>query len=187
MFCRRLNPIFAFVGVATFASSLLAIFIWNNRNHRESKPEPRFEEVEVTGFQQVTSANDADIVTVVGTIDSKGICTSYQLGKSDDLCETWLIESGRQFEGMPIRIRMCSETVTTNCMLPFKEQEYAYAVDADGKTIDFQGYKQIKEIGPNAWTAKDGCQLRITGRVKRVNDVGRFIEPIVQIETGPKY
>lgn len=187
MFFRLLNPIFAFVGVATFAVSMFAIFIWNNRNHRETKHETPFEVLEISSFDQVTAAKDGDIVTVLGTVDGKGICVSYQLGKSDDLCETWFIESGRQFEGMPIRIRMCSEIVTANCMLPFKRQEYAYVLDANGKTIDFQGYKQIREIGPNAWTTQGGFMLRITGRVRRVNGVGRFIEPVIKIEAGPKY
>src|SRR6478736_882685 len=104
MSCKRLNPVFAFVGVASFALSLFAIFIWDNRHHQEPKSETPFEELEITGFEQMTAAKDGDIVTVVGTVDGKGICNSYQLGKSDDLCETWLIESGHSFEGMPIRI-----------------------------------------------------------------------------------
>jgi hypothetical protein len=187
MACKKLNPIFAVVGIATFAFGLWAAFVYNHRNGPPKKPEPRFEEVEITGFDQVTSARDGDIVTVLGDIDGKGVCLSYQLGKSDDICETWFLESGRQFPGMPIRIRMCSEVVTANCMLPFTRQQYACVLDAEGKTIDFQGYKQIPEMGPNAWMKEGGFKLWITGRVTRINGISRFIEPISKIEVGPAY
>jgi hypothetical protein len=183
MYCKKLNPIFAVVGVVTFAISLWVIFLYNHRNDRPEKPEPRFEEIEINGFDQVTSAKDGDIVTVLGDIDGKGICLSYQLGKSDHVCETWFL-GGKEFEGMPIRILMCSDTVTANCIVPFKDMHYVYARDNDGKMVDFQGYTQI---GPNAWMLKGGCKLRITGPVTRINGVGRFIEPISKIEAGPAY
>ena len=185
MFCKHLNPIVLVVGLATFAFGLSAVFIYTHRNDRPEKPQPRFEELEITGFEEVTSAQEGELITVSGDIDVKVFCHAYRPGRPD-VCETWLIgnSNGRNF--LPIRIRYCSESLKENCMhAPRKDPidfRNVYVLDALGQVVDFDGEKLIEP--PNTWTS-NSQRLLITGRVTRTNGVGRFIEPIVQIEAEP--
>jgi hypothetical protein len=173
------------VGLATFAFSLWAVFIYTPRNDRPEKPEPRFEELEITGFDEVTSAREGELIPVSGDIDVKVFYHAYRLGRPD-VCETWLIGSLNEKNFLPIRIRYCSESLKDNCMYaPRKDPidfRNVYVLDALGQVVDFDGEKLVKR--PNNWTS-NSQRLRITGRVTRANGVGRFIEPIVQIKAEP--
>jgi hypothetical protein len=187
MFYKRLNPIFMVVGVATFAFSLWVVFIYNHRNDRLQKPQPRFEELEIQGNEQVTLAGDGELVTVSGFIDEKVFCHAYGPGRPD-VCETWLIGSSNEKNFLPIRIRYCSESLQNNCMharrkdpIDFRD---VYVLDNAGNIVDFDGYRLVKP--PNSWTSEPK-RIKVTGRVSRINGIGRFVEPAVQIEAGPEY
>ncbi|HSI87845.1 MAG TPA: hypothetical protein VK918_02235, partial [Pyrinomonadaceae bacterium] len=91
-------------------------------------------------------------------------------------------------ESILLRLRKCSDTVNTDCLRctdingdPMEYQTIV-AVDGSGKPIDFQGNLLI---GPgNTWSS-DPQPLRFTGRVTRIDGVGRFVEPILKIESVP--
>jgi hypothetical protein len=182
---KKLNPIFAVVGISTFAFSLWAVFVYDHRNDRPKKPEPRFEELEIRGNEQVTLAGNGESVTVSGFIDTKAFCHAHGSGRPD-ICETWLIGSSSENNFLPVRIRYCSESLRSNCLhAPLKDPidfRDVYVLDNSGEVIDFDGEKLIEP--PNTWTS-ESKRIRVTGRVSRVNGVGRFIEPIFKIEAEP--
>src|ERR1051325_1020212 len=172
MFSKLTNPIFSLIGLATFMLSLGVVFLYTHRNDRPEKPEPKFEQLEIKGYDEVASAKDGDFVTISGTIDAKVLC-SHDFGKSD-LCEAWFIGNSTENKFLPIRIRFCSETIKANCMSAFKEPvdfRDVYVLDNDGNVVDFDGFKLVEP--PNMWTS-ESKDLRVTGRVTRINGVGRF-------------
>lgn len=152
----------------------LAHAVWLKSQHsNQSNLTIAFEEMSREGFDEIASANNGEIVTVEGYIDIKGLCN-----RSDsNLCETYF-GRGSEWQHIPIRLQICNDQIKINCITRMKvpvDFRDVWVNDKFGKQIDFDGWQLIEE--PNTWMSKDQ-PLRISGRVTKVNGVGRFLEPI---------
>ena len=169
------------VGLITFAAGLWTVYEYNHRDDRSVVQRPLFSQLPITGFSEITSARDGQVVSTIGFIDAKVLC-----GKNDrQTCETYLVGDSTDGDALPIRIRFCGLDVQTNCIVPFAEPvdfRKVFVYDKEGEAIDFDGTVLIAE--PNTWTSKSQA-LKITGRVTVVDGIGRFIQPIEKIELPP--
>lgn len=159
----------------------LTYAVWKTRTDSRQKIRPiAFEQLPLIGFDEVTSAKTGDLVTIDGFIDIKGLCN-----RSGDLyCEA-SFGRGPAWQWIPIRLRICTDQTTTNCITRLRvpvDFRDVWVVDRNGNQVDFDGTRLIEE--PNTWTSKD-LRLRITGRVTIVNGVGRFLDPIEIVGESP--
>ena len=137
-----------------------------------------------SGFEDVTSAKNGELVTVVDWIDQKYLCMDVTPTQRE-ICTTALTRSDpMRIYTLEIRLWVCSEVRRKNCIVldsdPTRmDMRKVYVNDDDGNPIDFDGAKLIEP--PNTWEY-DAVKLRLTGRVSVVNGKGAFVEPIEKIE-----
>ena len=150
------------------------------RLERERHPET----ASIKGFGKVTEAFDGELVTIYVHPDPKGLCSSLE-PEFPDVCTHWVY--GLEHDSMLLRLRKCSDTVDTDCLRCTDTNgdrlEYGniVALDGSGKPIDFVGAKRFEQ----GWWYYEPQPLRLTGRVTRIDGVGRFVEPILKIERIP--
>jgi hypothetical protein len=135
-------------------------------------------------FEEVTNAKDGDRVTLTDWIDIKYVCMDVTPSQRE-ICTTALVRSDhRRTESLEIRLRVCSDTRTTDCIVFDSDPRRVdfrnvFLRDHDGNAIDFDGETLIEP--PNTWTAYPK-RVKVTGRVKVVDGTGQLIEPIERID-----
>ncbi|MDM7920910.1 MAG: hypothetical protein QUS14_01310 [Pyrinomonadaceae bacterium] len=144
------------------------------------------ERISTVGFEQVINTPDGERVTLTEFIDIKNLCLDFSSSQRE-ICTTSIVNANHQpFHIVEIRLRVCSETLSRNCIvfgsnprnIDFRE---VYVLDDDGNVIDFDGQRLIEP--PNTWTAEP-IRLKLTGRVTVINGKGKLVEPIERIEKG---
>jgi hypothetical protein len=167
-----------FDGVQTQATR--ARIQWELQRERERHPET----APIKGFSNVTEAPDGELITIDVHLDGKGLC----VGTERELINICTITAfSMDFrESILLRLRKCSDTVDTDCLRctdingdPLEYQKIV-ALDGSGKPIDFVGAQRLEQ----GWYLEPQ-PLRLTGRVTRIDGVGRFVEPILKIERVP--
>lgn len=183
MCCFRPRNFLTFI--ATLAIGVAGVtFIAEAIRRQTPPPQPKFtfEELPIHGFDEVKFARDGEHITIEGSLDIKGLCNKPE----GDLCESGFMRlAGSNWQYIPLRLRICSDQVQTNCITRMAvpvDYRYVWIQDKYGKQIDFDGAKFDSEI--KAWTYHDKL-IRISGRVSVVNGVGRFLEPIEILGISP--
>ncbi len=148
---------------------------------RESESHP--ETAPIKGFSSVSDAADGELVTIDVHPDLKGLCSGME-PEFPDVCTQWVY--GLDHGTILLRLRKCSSSVTTDCLRctdingdPLDYQKIV-ALDSSGKPIDFVGAQRLEQ----GWYL-DPQPLRLTGRVTRIDGVGRLVEPILKIDRVP--
>lgn len=133
----------------------------------------------------MTRAKDGYQVTLTDFLDVKYLCMDITPTQRE-ICTAALVRSDhRTTQILEIRLRVCSDTTITNCIVFETEPRNVdfrkiHVLDNDGSVIDFDGEELIK--APNTWTSHPQ-KLRLTGRVRVVNGHGQFVDPIGKIES----
>jgi hypothetical protein len=143
---------------------------------------------EPRGFEEVTNANDGDLVAVTDGIDIKGMCLDVNESQRE-ICTTSLVGGSDHPRFIRIKLWVCSESRRNNCLVwpPDTSQGVdfrdVYVLDDKGQPIDFDGETLIEP--PNTWTSHSR-DLTLTGRVRVINGRGELFDPIEKIEPAPE-
>jgi hypothetical protein len=166
-----------FDGVQTQATR--ARIQWELQRERERHPET----APIKGFSKVTEAAAGELVSIDVHHDPKGVCGRME-PEFPEVCTQWVY--GLDQGTILLRLRKCSDTVDTDCLRctdingdPLEYQKIV-ALDGSGKPIDFVGAQRLEQ----GWYLVPQ-PLRLTGRVTRIDGIGRFVEPILKIERVP--
>lgn len=134
------------------------------------------------GFDELSNANDGDIITVQGMIDEKFLCLDVS-ALQPNICTTVLIGNSSESKSLLIRLRVCNEQITFNCIAWTSNNkcstetscsEKQTVFDKDSKAFDtsssFPSYEMLNGKRTKIYLPKPfNTQLKVTRKVTKAN------------------